>query len=89
MSNKSATTTLSEFAERIGCHFTTASRIRSGNRIPGREMFDKIVKAYNLDPMEALKAYVGPRYDFGAYMRREVFHITEEELRADKARNGK
>lgn len=89
MSNKSATTTLNEFSELVGCHFTTASRLRAGTRLPGREMFNRIVEAYDLDPMEALKAYVGPRAGFGAYLRQEVFHITEEELRADKARNGK
>lgn len=80
---------LHEFSAKVGCHFTTASRLRAGTRIPGREMFDRIIKAYNLDPMEALKAYVGPRAEFGAYLREEVFHITEEELLADKARNGK
>lgn len=89
MSNKSATTTLHEFSERVGCHFTTASRLRAGTRLPGREMFNRIVKAYDLDPMESLRAYVGPRSEFGEYLRREVFHITEEELQADKARNGK
>lgn len=78
---------LHEFADKVGCHFTTASRLRSGDRMPGREMFDRIVKAYDLDPLEALTAFCGSRDGFGAYLRANVFDVTEEDVKADKERN--
>jgi transcriptional regulator with XRE-family HTH domain len=79
--------TLSEFAEATGCHFSTASRLRAGTRMPGRELFDRIVKGYNLDPLEALTAFCGTQDDFGAYLRTKVFDVIAEDIEADRARS--
>lgn len=77
--------TLTQFAKATGCHFTTASRLRSGTRMPGRELFSTIVKVYDLDPEESMRAFAGTRTDFGSYLRKHVFHITDEELAHDQA----
>lgn len=77
--------TLTQFAKATGCHFTTASRLRSGTRMPGRELFGKIVEVYSLDHAESMRAFAGTRVDFGAYLRKNVFHITDEELARDQA----
>ena len=74
---------LYEFAESVDCHFTTASRLRAGTRIPGRELFMRIVKTYDLDYNEALTAFCGPRDEFGSYLRTHVFGVTDEEWQAE------
>lgn len=76
--------TLREFSDAVDCHFTTASRIRAGQRMPSRVLFDRIVKTYNLDPAEALLRFCGPRLEFGRYMRQTIFKVTEEELAQDR-----
>lgn len=81
--------TLGEFAKTIGCHFTTASRIKDGSRMPGRLMFDKIIKQYDLDPLEALTKFCGDKETFGRYMRENIFGLTDEDLRADKEKHGR
>lgn len=88
-SRKSTTSlTLDAFAKAVGCHFTSASRLRAGTRYPGRALFNKIVKTYNLDPNEALTAYCGPMDEFGAYMQAKVFNVIAEDIEADRAKHG-
>jgi transcriptional regulator with XRE-family HTH domain len=65
--------TLGQFAARVGCHFTTVSRIKSGGRLPGRELLGRIVHEYRLDPEEALEAYVSGKTAFGRFLRVNVF----------------
>lgn len=38
-----------EVAERIGCDYTTVSRLRSGKRTPGLRLLRSIIRAYGLD----------------------------------------
>ncbi|TAK82631.1 MAG: XRE family transcriptional regulator [Aquabacterium sp.] len=71
--NTGTAVTLEAFAERVGCHFTTASRIRAGHRLPGRVLLGVIVEKYNLDPKEALKAFTTNKETFGAYLRANIF----------------
>lgn len=78
--------TIHEFADEVGCHYTTASRIRSGDRMPGRDLFYRILQRYNLDREEALTAYTGTRAEFGRYMREKVFHVTDEDVLNDRRR---
>jgi transcriptional regulator with XRE-family HTH domain len=66
--------TLESFARRVECHFTTASRLRSGQRLPGRGLFGRIVAAYGLDPQEALEIYSsGTADEFGQFLRQHIF----------------
>jgi len=77
----SAAVTLDAFAARVGCHFTTASRLKSGERLPGRALLGRIIEAYRLDAAEALTIYTSPtdaHQLFGEYLRREVFSPDKE-----------
>lgn len=73
--------TLDAFAAKVGCHFTTASRLKSGERLPGRELLGRIIDAYNLDHREATTIYTSvgdAREAFGAYLRAKIFKAPEE-----------
>jgi transcriptional regulator with XRE-family HTH domain len=72
------TVTLSDFATRVGCHFSTVSRLKSGDRLPGRELLGRIVREYRLNPEKALDAYVSGRSAFGAFLRYNVFEQDKE-----------
>jgi len=63
----------SVFGRAVGVHFTTASRYRSGERVPSTLAILRIVNAYNLDAHEALEmAKRGPAA-FGHFLRMHVF----------------
>jgi hypothetical protein len=61
------------FAEKVGCDFTTASRLRNGNRKPSFDLFLRITRAFELDRMDALTAYEAGQESFGQYLRDNVF----------------
>ncbi len=63
----------------VGCDFTTASRLRNGTRLPSREMLERIIEAYDLDPREALEATANRT--FGSFLKRYVFELEAEETR--------
>ena len=65
--------TLEMFSERVGCHFTTASRLRAGERLPGRRLLGRIVKEYGLDRDKAFDAFTSGPDEFGAFLRESVF----------------
>lgn len=69
--------TLEAFASRVGCHFTTASRLRAGERLPGRRLLGVIVSQYNLVHKEALDAFTTGPEAFGAYLRTKVFNVND------------
>lgn len=74
MDSNQDTVTLEAFADRVGCHFTTASRLRSGERMPSRELLGRIVKAYGLDKRKTLDLYTaGDAPKFGEYLQASVF----------------
>jgi transcriptional regulator with XRE-family HTH domain len=78
MDSNQDTVTLEAFADRVGCHFTTASRLRSGDRMPSRELLGRIVEAYDLDRERTLNLFTaGTPDDFGKYLREEVFKGTD------------
>lgn len=65
--------TLEMFSERVGCHFTTASRLRAGERLPGRRLLGRIVKEYELDRDKAFDAFTAGPVEFGTFLREFVF----------------
>lgn len=62
-----------EFGSKVGCDFTMASRLRNGQRLPSRELLERIVTAYGLDANEALRASAGGHASFAAYLKVEIF----------------
>lgn len=62
-----------EFADRTGCDFTTASKIRNGYRRPGIDLFVKTVQEFDLDPREAVLAFARGREAFKEFINRTVF----------------
>lgn len=84
--DSTGTVTLEAFADRVGCHFTTASRLRSGERMPGRELLGRIVEEFDLDKEKALDIYTqedGPA-EFGRFLRAQVFKSDDDEVESAK-----
>lgn len=70
-----------EFAERVGCDFTTASRYRNGLRVPSARMLARIMKMFPFtesdvyELWEALDEEGGA--SFGRWLREKVFDRAE------------
>lgn len=71
---------LHEFGERVGCDYTTASRLLSGERAPSTRLLARICKEFGLDEGEALRTLAADQASgkrrtvlFAQYLRREVF----------------
>lgn len=64
-----------KFAERTGCDFTTASKIRHGKRLPGGHLLITTIFEFGLeeDFVAAGRAYLEGREAFAAYINRTVF----------------
>ena len=67
-----------EFGNRVGCHYSMASRLRSGDRMPGGPLLGRIQRAFDLDTDELLSAYVAGPVVFSAYLRNHVFEPSGE-----------
>lgn len=48
-------TTYKEFGERVGCDYTTVSRLLSGDRSPSTRLLASICRVFGLDEGEALR----------------------------------
>ncbi len=68
-----------EFGDRAGCHFSMASRLRNGERLPSRELLKRIIAAFALNRAETYEAYDQGTAAFSAYLRAHVFEPTEED----------
>lgn len=62
-----------DFGRATGMHFTTASRYRTGDRVPSTRVALAIVEIYNLDALEVLKAIDAGPQAFGHLLRMQVF----------------
>lgn len=65
-----------EFATRVGCHYSYASRLRRGERMPSVPLLFAIIVEFDLPETETLKAFRDGQLAFSAYLRREVFDKT-------------
>lgn len=61
------------FARKCGVHFTMASRLRNGHRLPSTSLLIRISKVYHLPLRDLTVAYSDGRDAFGQYMRAHVF----------------
>jgi hypothetical protein len=67
------TTTNRDFAKRAQVSAATASKLRTGGRLPSTELLYRIVLMWNLDPMAALRAHARGPAVFSAWLRVHVF----------------
>lgn len=74
-------TTNSDFAERAQVSTATASKLRTGGRLPSTELLYRIVVMWNLDPMAALRAHARGPAVFSAWLR---VHVFDDPRRGDK-----
>jgi transcriptional regulator with XRE-family HTH domain len=62
-----------DFAEKVGVHFSMASKLRHGHRAPSLPTLINIRDAYSLPGDELLDASRGGPETFGEYLRMHVF----------------
>lgn len=67
-----------EFARRVGCHHTMASRLRNGLRMPSAEMLSRILDAFPLAPEDEKALLVALAHgkgkeEVGRWLREHVF----------------
>lgn len=63
----------SSFGRTIGVHFTTASRYRTGDRVPSTDIALTIIEAYGLDALEMLRVIRAGPAACGHFLRMNVF----------------
>lgn len=68
-----------EFASAVGVHFTMASRLRSGARMPSAKLLARICQVYNLNEAQALEAYRGGKAEFSRWLRENVFEGEDDD----------
>lgn len=62
-----------DFGRAVGVHFTTASRYRTGDRVPSTKVALAIAEAYDLDARAILETIREGGPVFGHYLRMNVF----------------
>jgi transcriptional regulator with XRE-family HTH domain len=72
--NQKATSN-TDFGRRVGVHFTMASRLRNGHRVPSPQTMLAIRKAFDLSPVEvdAMVQAADTPDTFGAWARANLF----------------
>ena len=75
-------TTNGEFAARVGVSTATASKLRTGGRLPSTALLYRIVIMWDLDPLAALRAHARGPAVFSAWLRVKVF---EDPRKGDQA----
>jgi len=66
-----------EFAERVGCHFTMASRMRNGHRLPSVRTLIKISHEFDLKMDDLSSAYENGPNSFSSFLRENIFDTVE------------
>lgn len=62
-----------QFGEKVGVHFTMASRLRNGMRLPSVNTLRRIVNEFDLSLDEAVTAHERGSAEFGRFLREKVF----------------
>jgi transcriptional regulator with XRE-family HTH domain len=76
MTTDTTATTNFDFAAKVGCHHTMASRLRNGERSPSIQMFILVARAFNLDCQarsDWLDAIAQGSVESGRWLRENVF----------------
>lgn len=65
--------TNAEFAKRIGVHFSMASRLRAGKRLPSATILRRIHQEFRVPLKDLMDAHEQGPKAFGALLRERVF----------------
>lgn len=69
-----------DFARRVGIHFTTASRLRNGDRMPSVACLSRIITAFDLAGSvleEFMQAAEGGAETLGAWINEHLFESAD------------
>lgn len=66
-----------EFAQRVGCHHSMASRLRAGKRLPGADLIDRIAQEFNIEFEDLYAARRKGSEAIGRLLREQVFEVEE------------
>lgn len=72
-----------EFGENIGVSHSMASRIRSGDRLPGVRTLTLLAKALDTDPGHVLDLYAQGPAAFGDWVRKRELELANKEDEVD------
>ncbi len=61
-----------EFAAKVGIHFSMASRLRTGKRLPSAKVLRRISKTFKLSAAELLDAHNRGPEEFSQYLNTHV-----------------
>lgn len=65
--------TNAEFGRRVGCNHSTASRLRSGDRLPSVGLMSRISEEFGIPVKTLVEAHQAGPESFSALLRRRVF----------------
>jgi transcriptional regulator with XRE-family HTH domain len=70
-----------DFAKRVGIHFTMASRLRNGERMPSTAVLSRIVSAFELtgEDLEAFMRAARDRRTLGMWIDANLFEQARED----------
>lgn len=67
-----------QIADRIGCHYTTVSRMRGGVRRPSPELLIRMCEVFGWDKAEALGKYAEGRDAAASWISVKLQELPEE-----------
>jgi transcriptional regulator with XRE-family HTH domain len=79
--DKTLRTTNADFAARTHVSTATASKLRTGGRLPSTDLLRRIILIWDLDAMAALGAHARGPAVFSAWLR---VHVFDDPRRGDK-----
>ena len=66
------TTTNQQLADRIGCHYTMASRLLNGQRLPSFALMHRISQEYKISLDTLIRARLAGPVEFSALLRKRI-----------------
>lgn len=69
--------TNAEVATRVGCHASTVSRWRNGDRLPGVELLERIRTEFGFSYEEVKRAWDGGKPSWGKFVRIRIYGETQ------------
>jgi len=75
-------TSNTDFGNRVGIHYTFASRLRNGQRIPSLDTLNRIIEAFELNESEAAAITHSARSapEFGTWISEHLFEESTSAL---------